>query len=212
MSAQYVVVTGSVGAGATTVANVISKYWATESFMEGKIEVLNPFFRDSQDAPDRWAFHSQAYFLAASSRRHRRIRELLTSSEAELVIEDRTPFEHHGAYSRALLDGGALSSREYALLGDLATEFERGYVTPAVLIYREMSDDQIVERVQSRGREGESSDGKKLRMIHAAFEAFIGGWSHSPIVRIPADADVLSESGEACVVEKLSTHFGAPSL
>ncbi len=210
MTAQYVVVTGAVGAGATTIANVVLKRWDAEALLEGQIETLNPFFKDAQTDPHRWAFASQAHFLAASAARHETLGRLLHDSRAGLVVEDRTPFEHQGAYSLSNRQLGYLSDREFGLLADLAREIEKQYLVPDLLIYREMTDEQLVERVLSRGRDGETADADRLRSVHEAFESFVAGWTRSPVVRIAADVDVLSESGEATVVGALTTHLGEP--
>lgn len=211
MSARYVVVTGSVAAGATTASELIMENWNAESLLEGQIEENNPFFGDAQADPHRWSFASQAHFLAASGARHTDLKEQMARSEADFIVEDRTPFEHHGAYSRANFELGYLSNREFALLSDLAREIERGYLAPDVFVYREMTDAQLVARVRQRGRVGESDDAERLRVIHRAFESFIGEWDRTPIVRVPADLDLYTEDGTAAVIALLSEHLGSPT-
>lgn len=210
MSARYVVTTGSVGAGATTVAGVIVANWNADSLLEGQIEQLNPFFIDAQQNPARWGFASQAHFLAASAGRHATLGRMLTDTDADFIVEDRTPFEHHGAYSVANYALGSLSEREFVLLEALAREIEKQYKVPDLLIYREMTDKQLIERVLDRGREGEAADAERLRAFHRAFEEFAGSWDRSAIVRVPAELDVKSPEGEAELVELLTPYLGAP--
>ncbi len=210
MTAKYVVVTGSVGAGATTVAKLVLRHWQGEGLLEGQIEELNPFFKDAQADPHRWTFASQAHFLAASAARHAALREMLESTSAEFVIEDRTPFEHHGAYTRSAFELGFLSEREFVLLTELANEIEKSYLAPDVLVYREMSDEQLVGRVEARGRDGESADRERLSVIYDAFESFAREWDRSPLVRVPATVDVLAPDGEQFILDALSEHLGPP--
>lgn len=210
MTAKYIVVTGSVAAGATTVANLILDRWDGTDLLEGQIEQINPFFKDAQEDPHRWSFASQAHFLAASAARHRELRSRLEGATG-FVVEDRTPFEHHGAYSLSAYESGYLSEREYALLSDLAREIEPGYLVPDVVVYREMTQQQLVERVKSRGREGESDDPKRLAAIHAAFETFIDDWNRSPLVRVPSEVDVFEPEGEAFVVQAVAKYLGPPA-
>ncbi|WP_181015988.1 deoxynucleoside kinase [Microbacterium sp. BH-3-3-3] len=210
MSARYVVVTGAVGAGATTVSNVILRRWDADPLLEDQIETNNPFFKDAQTDPERWAFSSQAHFLAASVERHARLRALLETTETDFVVEDRTPFEHHGAYVLSAYRLGHLSEREYELLTKLAREIEKQYLIPDLLVYREMTDEQLVERVLTRGRDGESADHGRLSSIHEAFEAFADKWDRSPLTRVPADLDVLDPDGEETLVHSLSTVLGSP--
>lgn len=210
MTARYVVATGSVGAGATTVANIVMGRWNADELLEGQIEKLNPFFIDAQDDPARWGFASQAHFLAASAVRHENLRTRLQDTSADIVIEDRTPFEHHGAYSRANHELKTLSDREYALLTALNREIEKQYEVPALLIYREMTDEQLVDRVIGRGREGEAADAVRLRAFHQAFERFADEWDKSDIVRVPADWDLMTTEGREQLVDLLTPHLGEP--
>ncbi|WES64100.1 deoxynucleoside kinase [Microbacter sp. GSS18] len=211
MTAKYVVVTGSVGAGATTVANLLLTRWQADALLEGQIEENNPFFKDAQADPHRWAFASQAHFLAASAVRHAELSTILEASESDFVIEDRTPFEHNGAYASSSHELGYISDREYGLLNDLAREIEKQYLLPDLLIYREMTSEQLVERVVNRGRDGESADAERLGAIHRAFEAFIASWDKTPVVRIPASVDVLSADGERTLLGMLAEHLGQPT-
>ena len=210
MTPKYVVVTGSVGAGATTIAKVLLKHWNADELLEGEIDKNNPFFIDAQRDPARWMFANQAHFLAASAERHARLAGKLKTTGVDFVIEDRTPFEHQGAYVPSALALGDVSKRESILLGQLADEFEKGYLRPSLLFYREMSEDQIVERVISRARPGESIDENRLRTIHGAFERFARDWDQSKVIRIPGDLDVLTEEGEALFIAEASKHLGSP--
>lgn len=211
MSARYVVFTGSVAAGASTAAKIALRRWRAAPLLEGQIEENNPFFKDAQQIPERWAFASQAHFLAASADRHRHLADLLKETDEDFVIEDRTPFEHQGAYSRAGMALSHLSTREYELLGELAREIEQGYLVPEVLVYREMTEEQLVERVRLRARDGESDDPVRLHAIHDAFTTFIAEWDKSPVVRVTADTDLLTQSGEDTLITDLSEHLGPPS-
>jgi deoxyadenosine/deoxycytidine kinase len=209
--AKYVAVTGAVGAGATTLATFIARNWDAETLFEGQIEALNPFFEDAQCDPERWAFASQAHFLAASARRHDDLRLLLTETDKPIVLEDRTPFEHTGVYVQSARSLGHIMERELNVLMELARVVERGYEVPAVLVYREMTEDQLVERVALRNRPSESADFGRLKSVHDAFEAFVSEWDRSPIVRIGHDVDlhVLEGQEEAALV--LAPHLGPRS-
>jgi len=206
---QYVVVTGAVAAGATTVASLIADQWSADKLLEGQIEVHNPFFEDAQHDPERWAFASQAHFLQASAQRHVLLKERMRDSAAAWIVEDRTPFEHTGVYVEAARRLGHLQNREAKLLGELAKHIEGQYVAPAVLIYREMTEDQLVERVRTRGRIGESTDFERLQTIHRTFDGFIESWDRSPVVRIGADLDLFTEGGRHAAIALLSPLLGA---
>lgn len=207
MNPTYVVTTGAVAAGATTLATTIAGRWDAATLLEGQIEVNNPFFADAQTDPKRWMFHSQTNFLAASAKRHDELRGLRSSTSSAVILEDRTPFEHHGVYTTSARTMGYLSEREFAVLSDVAASFERDYETPNLLVYREMTADQLRERVQGRGRAGESDDFDRLHHILQAFDQFAAGWTRSPIVRVPADVDLMTAEGRAALFNQLEDHL-----
>lgn len=151
----YVVVTGSVAAGASTLAQMLAPHWYADTLLEEVIEESNPFFMLAQGDPSRWAFNSQVHFLVASAKRHRVLQSMLNGrTESNVIIEDRTPFEHTGAYTRAYEKMGHLRSDEVEVLHDLSIEMEPNYCIPDLLIYREMSKAQLSDRVSQRGRGG----------------------------------------------------------
>ena len=79
-----------------------------------------------------------------------------------------------------------------------------------MLIYREMTQEQLTARVQSRARPGESVDIDRLVAIHAAFESFVTTWDRSPVVRIPAHVDVLTEDGLETALAGIATVWEPP--
>lgn len=209
---KYVAVTGAVGAGATTLVNFIAEKWKAETLLEGQIEALNPFFQSAQRDPHRWSFASQAHFLAASARRHDDLRRILASTEKPIVLEDRTPFEHTGVYASSAHHLGHILQDEFHVLTELSRVIEHSYIVPALLVYREMTDDQLIERVAERGRQGESTDFARLKSVHDAFQEFVSHWQRSPVVRIGHDWDLYSPEGQQQTIEVLSPHLGSPSL
>lgn len=209
-AAKYVAVTGAIGAGATTLATFIELNWDSQTLLEGKIEAINPFFEDAQRDPERWAFASQAHFLAASARRHDVLRRLLAETDKQLVIEDRTPFEHTGVYARSARSLGYIMERELDVLTELSRVVEQEYLVPTVLVYREMTDDQLTERVAVRGRPGESAEFTRLKSVHDAFETFISNWSHSAVLRIGHDVDLYVTEGQELAKNALTPHLGPP--
>ncbi|SDS99294.1 Deoxyadenosine/deoxycytidine kinase [Pseudarthrobacter equi] len=209
---KYIAVTGAVGAGATTLVNFIAEKWKAETLLEGQIEALNPFFQGAQHDPHRWSFASQAHFLAASARRHDDLRQILACTEKPIVLEDRTPFEHTGVYANSAHRLGHILQDEFRVLTELSRVIERSYLVPALLVYREMTDDQLIERVAVRGRQGESTDFARLKSVHDAFKDFISNWQRSPVVRIGHDWDLFSTEGQQRTIDVLSAHLGKPTL
>jgi deoxyadenosine/deoxycytidine kinase len=118
-----------------------------------------------------------------------------SGSPASVVIEDRTPFEHTGAYVAAHAVAGTISKDEVQLIEQLTEIISENYVVPDLLVYREMTEKMVAERVKERKRVGERSNPKWLIRVLTAFDLFIDGWDKSPVVRIPSEVDVRTETG-----------------
>ena len=134
---RYVVVTGSIAAGATTLSEELIKRFGWRDLLEGQVDVDNPFFANSYDDPIRWRFHSQVHFLTASVHRHDRLATMLGAPGT--IVEDRTPFEHNGAYTAVHENLNNITEDEAEALYAVGTVVERHYLVPDLLIYREMT-------------------------------------------------------------------------
>ncbi|MFD3041384.1 deoxynucleoside kinase [Mycolicibacterium senegalense] len=200
----YVAVTGSVAAGASTLSQALTNVLGWEAFLEGRVEQDNPFFGDAYHDFRRWGFHSQVHFLTNSMRRYNQLRTILASSGTRPIVEDRTPFEHTGAYLRAYDTLSRIPARETALLRELTSVSERCFLTPDLLIYRQMTPEQLLARVAQRGRDGE--DGADFELLDAArvsFEAFVQDWDRSAKIILPASADVHHPAAISSLIREI---------
>jgi len=202
----YVVATGSIAAGASTISERLIDRLGWKGHLEGHVEVDNPFFGDANSEFGRWGFHSQVHFLLASIHRHDALAAALAEVNlaAPAIVEDRTPFEHTGAYLETYARLGRLSEREAELLRELTVVLERSYLVPDLVIYRELADDQLRGRVVARGREGETQDLELLCALRDSFNEFIAGWDRSPKIIVPADVDVLDNTVFERIVEQVT--------
>lgn len=193
---KYVVVTGAIAAGASTLAQALVEAYGWGSHLEGHVEIDNEFFTDAYADFGRWGFHSQVHFLLASVHRHQALRTALADPTPgpSVIVEDRSPFEHSGAYLLSYERLGRITGREARLLRDLTEVIEPHYLTPDLLVYRKIDREQLLERIRQRDRPGEEvADQELLEVIRRSFDDFIDGWSRSPVFEVAADADVLDE-------------------
>lgn len=193
---KYVVVTGPIAAGASTLSEQLIIRLGWHGHLEGNVELDNAFFQDAYSDFARWGFANQVHFLLASVRRHKALRNLLIDPEPSLpsvVVEDRTPYEHTDAYLTSYETLSRISDREAALLRELTSVLERDYLVPDLLIYRRMSHDQLLNRVQQRNRPGEdAADLDLLETLRQSFDEFIGAWDRSPKLVLAPSVDVLN--------------------
>lgn len=208
--ARYVVITGSIAAGATTLSTKLIDRFGWRELLEGHVDQDNPFFVDSNDDPHRWRFHSQVHFLTASVHRHDRLREML--AEPGVVVEDRTPFEHNGAYTAAHETLGNITPQEAAMLGAVGDVVERHYLTPDLLIFREMSRERLPEAVAERARPGEDTiDVHTLEVIWKQFNDFAERWDRSEKILVPADLDVYNTGEFDELAERVNAALRLPA-
>jgi deoxyadenosine/deoxycytidine kinase len=201
---RYVAITGAIAAGASTLAHMLTRQLEWEPLLEGAVEINNEFFVDAYNDFPRWGFHSQVDFLTRSAERHLQLVGKLHKSEAtraNVIVEDRTPFEHTGAYLLAYRRLHWISEREAQALERLTRIIERHYVVPNLLIYREASLAQLVARTARRARPGEQQlDSQMLDEVRRSFSEFIGNWDRSPVLTIAATTDLFDERAAAGVV------------
>lgn len=201
---RYVAITGAIAAGASTLAHALIRQLEWEPLMEGAIEVNNAFFIDACNDFPRWGFHSQVDFLTRSAERHLQLAGKLhgpEATQANVIVEDRTPFEHTGAYLLAYRRLRWISEREAEVLERLTRVAERNYVVPDLLIYREASLAQLVARTTRRARPGEQQLGSQmLDEVRRSFSEFIEHWDRSPVLTVAATTDLFDERAVAGVV------------
>ncbi|MBK8138007.1 MAG: deoxynucleoside kinase [Chloroflexi bacterium] len=164
--------------------------------IERDVETQNPFFSKFNEQPRVYAFHNQIHFLLKSVEEHRYIHPKINST---VFIQDFTPFEHVDVYAQAQFQSGNLDAGEFDVLTRLAKVIDDQFIVPKMLIYREISFDEICNRMKKRGRRSElkllsSEEGLAyLKVLVNTFDLWIHDWTRSPIIRIPAEFDVFSE-------------------
>jgi deoxyadenosine/deoxycytidine kinase len=193
MAAVLINITGPIATGSTTLADRLVELMSWERFFEADVEKANSFFLPYGTNPQRYAFHNQVAFLANSAKLHRQL--LTTASQDTVYVQDFCPFEHTEVYAYVQHSQGYLSEDEYKLLLRLTEAVEPQYIVPRVLIYRSLSSERLLQRVQERGRRGEQSTNLAfLDALRRQFEAWIETWIRSPVIRVDEHIDFLTDT------------------
>src|SRR6188768_1506904 len=82
----HIAIAGNIGAGKTTLTNLLSKNMKWEPHFEAVDD--NPYLNDFYEDMQRWSFNLQIYFLNARFQQITRIRQ-----SGKTVIQDRTIYE-----------------------------------------------------------------------------------------------------------------------
>ena len=166
----------------------------------------NPYLDKFYTDFDRWSFHLQVYFLAERFKEQKRIFEYGGG-----FIQDRSIYEDTGIFAKMHYEKGTMNKVDYETYTSL---FEAMVMTPYfphpdLLIYLEGSLDDILSRIQERGRPMEQQTPIEYwTEMHRRYENWINNFNTCPILRLNInDYDILnSEESIEPIVERIS-HF-----
>ena len=166
-----VAISGTIGVGKTTLCeNLLSKnpeYSSFEIFSEPV--VMNPYFEDFYESPQRWAFTAQIYMI--SHRFQRQMDAVHRSSGAQDFLLDRC-FHEDRVFAEVNKEMGNISDREFETYINLFECFERIVPPPEKILYLRITPTQALERIKARGRPQElrSIGLDYLSRLHEAYE------------------------------------------
>ena len=147
---MHIAVAGNIGSGKTTLTELLAHHYGWESQFE---EVDgNPYLSDFYDDMQRWSFNLQIYFL---NKRFKGIVEIKKATHT--IIQDRTIYEDACIFAPNLHSMGLMSTRDYNNYRSLFDLMMSLVKPPELLIYLKGSVPTLVNQIQKRGREYESS-------------------------------------------------------
>ena len=146
----HIAVSGNIGAGKTTLTQMLSKHYGWEMRLEPV--VVNPYLEDYYKDIKRWSFALEVYFLKE------RFRDILDIAHTnKTIIQDRSIFEGVYVFVENNYRQGNLSEtdfRTYMELFDLITNITKN---PDLMIYLRKSVPELVRQIQKRGRDYEQT-------------------------------------------------------
>ncbi len=163
----FVAIAGNIGVGKTTMTQLISKKLEWEAYYEPVI--TNPYLDDFYKNMERWSFHLQVYFLSKRFEMQKKIVENNIS-----CIQDRTIYEDAEIFARTLYKNGSMTERDFENYQDLFKNMTYYLQDPDLIVYLRADVDELVERIQQRGRESEKSIPKSyLQQLNDAYDNWI---------------------------------------
>ena len=149
-SIKHIAVAGNIGAGKTTLTELLAKHYNWEPHYEEVDE--NPYLDDFYKDMRTWSFHLQIYFL------NKRFDQIIKIREgSKTVIQDRTIYEDAYIFAPNLHSMGLMSKRDYDNYKSLFETLEYFLQPPDLLIYLRATIPALVNQIQRRGREFEDS-------------------------------------------------------
>ncbi len=178
---MHVAIAGNIGAGKTTLTELLSKYFKWEAQYEDVLE--NPYLEDFYIDMSRWSFNLQVYFLNS---RFRQILDIRQSGKD--IIQDRTIYEDAFIFAPNLHAMGLMTNRDYKNYKSLFDLMESVTKAPDLLIYLKSSVPNLVNQIQKRGREYENSISiDYLNKLNERYEEWVRGYDKGNLLIIDVE-------------------------
>jgi len=188
---RYLVLAGNIGAGKSTLVDLLCKRLDWTAYYEPVAE--NPYLQDFYADMDRWAFHSQCFFLTHRAQSHRGL-----SLESGSVVQDRSMYEDAEVFARNLFMQGQLSARDYRVYRDLYQVFVSLLPPPDLVVYLRASLPTLRHRINQRARRFEKNiPDSYLQGLGLLYEDWIGSFQMAPVLAIETDElDFSNHAGD----------------
>ena len=187
---KHVAVAGNIGAGKTTLTELLSKHYKWIPQFEDVDN--NPYLMDFYEEMPRWSFNLQIYFLNS------RLKQLLEIQEGtETVIQDRTIYEDANIFAPNLHDMGLMSQRDFDNYFAFFQTLKSMIQPPDLLIYLKASVPTLVGQIQKRGREYEENIKLDyLKKLNNLYDKWIDKYTEGKLLVIDVDKNKFAESSE----------------
>ena len=205
---MFVAVAGNIGAGKSSLTEILAHHFALEPVYEAVDE--NPYLADFYADMPRYAFHSQMFFLARRLEQH-----VSRVNPGSRVIQDRTIFEDAHIFARNLYDEGVLDSRGFAVYTAMYEAIRGALRPPDLLVYLRASLPTLRRHIAHRGRVFERSiEPEYLTRLNGLYESWFETYTLSPKVVLEADELDFVNSSEALqgVLGQLGPWLATPIL
>ncbi|ASF27294.1 MULTISPECIES: deoxyadenosine/deoxycytidine kinase [Bacillus amyloliquefaciens group] len=197
-----ITVAGTVGVGKSTLTKALAKRLGFNTSLEEVDE--NPYLEKFYHDFERWSFHLQIYFLAE---RFKEQKNMFESGGG--FVQDRSIYEDTGIFAKMHADKGTMSLTDYKTYTSL---FEAMVMTPYfphpdVLIYLEGDLENIIERIEKRGREMELQTNRSYwEEMYTRYEDWISGFNACPVLKVRIEDYDLEADEQSLepLIEKIS--------
>ena len=187
---MHVAISGNIGSGKTTLTTKLAKHYKWDPHFEDVEN--NPYLNDFYKEMQRWSFNLQVYFLNS---RFRQIIEIKKRNKK--FIQDRTIYEDAYIFAPNLHAMGLMSTRDFDNYKELFSLMDSFVEGPDLLIYLRASVPTLVEQIQKRGREYESSIRLDyLSQLNKRYEDWIENYDKGNLLIIDVDDLNFSENEE----------------
>lgn len=184
MNYNFITIEGNIGAGKTTLANLLSKHYNARLVLEEFAD--NPFLPKFYEKPEQYAFPVELFFMAE---RFKQLKELLQQKDMfqQLTVSDYL-------FTKCLLFAKVtLPEDEFRLYQRLFDIIHQQLVQPDLLIYLHAPVDKLQANIKKRNRPYEQNiQDDYLLSIQDTYTNYIKQNSAKTLIVDVANADFLN--------------------
>ena len=187
---MHIAIAGNIGAGKTTLTQLLAKHYKWEQLQEAVDN--NPYLFDFYKDMARWSFNLQIFFLNS------RFEQLLEINRTgRNVIQDRTIYEDAYIFAPNLHAMGLMTTRDFENYYRLFQNMDAAIKPPDLLIYLRASVSNLVDQIAERGREYENTISiDYLKRLHERYEGWISGYDKGKVLIIDVDDNKFHKNPE----------------
>ncbi len=177
MSSLYfnISIEGTIGAGKTSLANMISTNLKAKLILE-KFEE-NPFLKDFYGNQDRYAFQTQLFFLLSRYSQHQDLKQVDIFSK--IIISDYMFIKDR------LFAALNLNDREMVLYDNIAKILEKDIIYPDLAIFLQADTDKLMSNIKKRGRQYEQNiDWNYIDSLNQVYNEYFFRYDKGPLLII----------------------------